>query len=289
MNNKTRKLIYCDLEKIDYKEAWDLQKAIHQLRVENKIDDVVEAVVSQKSKYVKDVCNELKLDFEKNYSIIFRVYDNGCAYRFVTSFDGEQQVYSDNVVLNFKKNYKAYFPEVEEDLISHFESAFEYTDLNSIPSEKVGQPPFLIEADNGVKVAITETAVYNYPCMFIKRTGENTLTGYFPKAVLEVEDADDRNEIIKKEADYIAEVKGTRAFPWRILMVSQQDKELLENQMVFLLSDPNKLKDTDWIKPGKVAWDWWNANNVFGVDFESGLNTETYKYFIDFASKFHLD
>jgi alpha-glucosidase len=64
---------------------------------------------------------------------------------------------------------------------------------------------------------------------------------------------------------------------------------LIENDIVYRLGSPLKLKDTQWINPGKVAWDWWNANNVFGVNFKSGINTETYKYYVDFASRYGLE
>jgi len=258
-------------------------------KVINSVNEKIETVVRQKSKFVKNFYNELRLDFDENYSIIFRAYNNGCAYRFETDFDNDMIVYNEDVSLNFVDNYKSYFPGVEEDLISHYEAAYEYINLGSIDEDRIGLLPFLVDTENGIKIAFTESGVYNYPNMFLQRTYDNSFSGIFPNVVLQVEDVRDREESVISEADYIAKVKGSRNFPWRILMISEEDKDLIENQMVFLLSDSLKLKDTEWINPGKVAWDWWNANNVFEVDFESGINTDTYKYYIDFASEFNLD
>jgi alpha-glucosidase len=110
-----------------------------------------------------------------------------------------------------------------------------------------------------------------------------------PKAILETYKRGDRAEVIASNADYIAMTRGSRSFPWRVMVVASEDRELLENELVYKLSSPCLLAETDWIRPGKVAWDWWNANNIYGVDFRAGINTETYKYYIDFASEFGLE
>jgi alpha-glucosidase len=73
-----------------------------------------------------------------------------------------------------------------------------------------------------------------------------------------------------------------------LMGVAEKDGDLLTNQLVWLLEKPSQVADTSWIKPGKVAWDWWNANNIYGVDFKSGINTATYRYYIDFAAKYGL-
>ena len=70
--------------------------------------------------------------------------------------------------------------------------------------------------------------------------------------------------------------------------IAEKDGDLITNQLVWLLAKPSQVQDTSWIKPGKVAWDWWNALNLEGVDFKSGVNTQTYKYYVDFAAKYGL-
>jgi alpha-glucosidase len=119
-------------------------------------------------------------------------------------------------------------------------------------------------------------------------TGGNGLAAVFPPYPLKEKLARDRDFRVVESADYIAVTKGTRTFPWRVVGVAEKDSDLLTNQLVWLTEKPSQVQDTSWIKPGKVAWDWWNANNVYGVDFKAGINTQTYKYYIDFAAKYGI-
>jgi alpha-glucosidase len=159
---------------------------------------------------------------------------------------------------------------------------------------------------NDVKVLFSESSLYNYPGMFLEKKSENMLSTKFPKYVLETkpaifdptigdqiqigaEDESDRTQKIVKEANYIAKLEGRKKLPWRVFIVSDDDRTFVESNLVTQLSESSKLEDTSWIKPGKVAWDWWNANNVYGVDFKAGINQETYKYYIDFASENNIE
>jgi alpha-glucosidase len=140
-----------------------------------------------------------------------------------------------------------------------------------------------------VKVLFTEAALQSYPGMFLEVTKTELMKAIHPKYVLKAipneESSPDRNQILKEKANYIAKVSGNRKYPWRVFMISDDDRTFVESNLVTKLSDPSKIADASWIKPGQVAWDWYNANNIYDVDFESGINTETYKYYIDFASK----
>ncbi|MBN1302454.1 MAG: glycoside hydrolase family 97 protein [Melioribacteraceae bacterium] len=248
-------------------------------------------IVPIKSKVVNDECNEIILYFESNCSVIFRAYNNGCAYRFILGIEDSIRVIDEELLLNFPDEYYIYFPQ-ESSFISHFEQNYSYKKIKTISQSEFCSLPALVDTRQGVKIGLTESSLYDYPGLFLSGTSGNSLKGIFPKAILEASSAEigaDRNEVIKKEADYIAATTGKRSFPWRIFMISHIDAELLENQLVYLLSDELKLEDTDWIKPGKVAWDWWNALNIYGVDFKSGPNTETYQYYIDFASEYGIE
>ena len=139
------------------------------------------------------------------------------------------------------------------------------------------------------KVLLTESALIDYPGMFLAKIGSNSMTATFPKYVLKAVPNEasnpDRNQILVEEADYIAKIKGKRSYPWRVFIISDDDRTFVESNLVTQLADKTKIPDADWIKPGQVAWDWYNANNIYGVDFEAGINMETYTYYIDFASK----
>ncbi len=142
------------------------------------------------------------------------------------------------------------------------------------------------------KVLFTETALHNYPGMFLRGNLNNTLDATYPKYILKLHNSEkrpDRTEIIDEEAAYIAKINGAMEFPWRVFIISDDDRAFVESNLAYQMARPQVISDTKWIKPGKVAWDWYNANNIFGVNFKSGINTATYKYYIDFASKNNLE
>jgi hypothetical protein len=140
----------------------------------------------------------------------------------------------------------------------------------------------------GIKLIIGESDVDDYPGLWLHGNSNDSLSGTFPHYPLKEDARNDRDIRVAETADYIADTKGTRTFPWRILGIAENDGALITNQLVYLLAKPSQVQDTSWIKPGKVAWDWYNANNIWGVDFKSGINTQTYKYYIDFASKYGI-
>jgi alpha-glucosidase len=251
----------------------------------------IKPVVATKKAVINDDFNELSITCKDGYSIAFRAYNQGIAYRFETSMEGDIEVDAEEMEIHFRESALAYFPE-EESFISHYERLYKKTTLESLSVTQFCSLPVFFRNPDNVNILFTEADLYDYPGMFLFGCAGNALIADFPKVILETtapENSKDRDEIITKEAGYIAAVKGPRSFPWRVFYISDSFADILENDLVHQLSTPLKIESTDWIKPGKVAWDWWNANNVYGVDFESGLNTETYKYYIDFASAYGLE
>ena len=254
-------------------------------RSEESIKEQIYAPLSTKSSVINNEFNLLTLTFKDNYKLEFRAYNHGVAYRFVTSIPNDIIVFSETVDLNFDKGSSVYFPE-EESIISHYERSYKYSRIGDIDVGKFCSLPFLIESPDGLKILFSESDLDDYPGLFMKKTGATTFSALFPKYVLNTTPfpgREDRNEVIEKEADYIARTVGDRSFPWRVFIIGE-DKDLIESSLMYQLASPSKIENTDWIKPGQIAWDWYNANNIYGVDFESGLNTDTYKYYIDFAS-----
>jgi alpha-glucosidase len=248
------------------------------------VDETVPTVVAVKSKTIRNNYNQLNLSFKPNYNVSFRVFDNGIAYRFETNLKGDVTVKNEEVGLNFAGNYGVLFPE-EETVYSHYERLYLDQKISSLKAGKFASLPTLVKADNNIKIGITEADLFDYPCLFLEATGKAAFVAKYPKVILKADPQGDRGIKNIQEADYIAKTSGARTYPWRVFMISTEDARLVENQMVFLLSRENKISDPSWIKPGLVAWDWWNENNVYGVDFKAGLDTKTYKYYIDFASK----
>ena len=250
----------------------------------SSVNETVQTVVAVKSKTIQNAYNQLILNFKTDYAVSFRVFDNGIAYRFETNRKDEITVKNEEVGLNFSGDYGVLFPE-EETLYSHYERLYLDQKLSSLAAGKFCSLPTLVKAVKNIKIGITEADLFDYPCLFMEATGKAAFKSKFPHVILKSETQGDRGIKNVQEADYIAKTSGTRTFPWRVFMISTEDARLVENQMVYLLSRDCKLAETSWIKPGLVAWDWWNENNLYDVDFKSGLDTKTYKYYIDFASK----
>lgn len=255
------------------------------------VDHEIVSPVPQKSARIRENYNELRLEMEGNYAIVFRAYNEGIAYRLETSLpQREVKVYSEEVSLNFAGDYSVYYPK-EDSFFSHNEREFLYLPLKAITPTSLASLPAIVVTNEGVKLAIGESDVDDYPGLWLRGNSNNSLSATFPPYPLkeELRKNNDRDFRVTQTADYIASTKGTRAFPWRIVGIAQKDADLITNQLVYLLAKPSQVLDTSWIKPGKVAWDWYNANNIYGVDFKSGINTQTYKYYIDFASRYGIE
>lgn len=247
-----------------------------------------------KKKSVQDNYNQLLLNFKGDFSIEYRAFDEGVAYRFITKKKGDITVKSEEVVLNFNQDYSTLMPYVrdlrnpKDPYISSFESHYESKKISEFAKDTLAFLPFLIDYKNHKKAVFLEANLQDYPGMFV--TNNKTKSGFearFPKYPLQEMNGGFHflNKLISQRADYLVKTKGTRNFPWRIVVISENDAALANNDMVQRLSEPSNIKDISWIKPGKVAWDWWNDWNIYNVNFQAGINTETYKYYIDFASK----
>lgn len=251
------------------------------------VNEDVQPVVAVKSKTINNNYNQLTLNFKPDYSVNFRLFNNGIAYRFETKIKNEITVKNEEVGLNFSGDYEVLFPE-EESVFSHYERLYLDQKISSLGAGRFASLPTVVKADNNIKIGITEADLFDYPCLFMEATGKSAFKSKFPQVILKSDPKGDREIQNVQEADYIAKTSGTRHFPWRVFMISTEDARLVENQMVFLLSRENQIADPSWIKPGQVAWDWWNDNNLYGVDFKAGLDTKTYKYYIDFAAKYKI-
>ena len=252
---------------------------------------------------IPEVYNELTLNLKGNYKVVFRAYDEGVAYRFETDFRKPIIIENETADFNFDADYQGIIPYVlrragqEGDLISQqfynsFENTYTHTHLSQMDSEKLAFLPLLVELNDGKKAVITEADLEDFPGLYLYNPkGGNSLSAMhagYPK-MREQGGHNNLQWLVKERENYIAKVDGKRSFPWRCIVISESDKELADSDLVYLLGSPSRIADADWIKPGKVAWDWWNAWNIYGVDFLAGINNDTYKYYIDFASQYGIE
>lgn len=249
-------------------------------------NQVLKPVVRQKSKQIIDHYNEMVLDAE-NYKLYFRVYNDGLAYRFHTDFPDSLKVLNEEVIYCFPEDYNTLFPE-ERSMLSAQQPLFKPMKLSEIGTDRFCSTPILIKVDENVRIFISESDLESYPGMFLRKQGKNELAGKFAAVSLEDYKTDDRQIFPTKRADYIARVNGTRNYPWRAMIVAENDANLITNQLIYKLA-PEAEGDYSWVRPGKIAWDWYNALILTGVDFKCGINNDTYKYYIDFASKYEIE
>lgn len=240
---------------------------------------------------IEDNYNEVTFSFRGNWALRFRVYDDGMAYRFINYCKETLFIESEEVSLRFPSDFTAYLPYVKkggDQFQTSFENVYTHTKLSQADNERICFLPVLIEASDGKKMCITEVDLESYPGMYLQNsTGKSQLDGVFAPYPSKTEQGGHnmlQQRVLQRE-DYIAKVEGEREFPWRVVIVSTEDKQLAVSNMTYKLASPSRVDDTSWIKPGKVAWEWWNNLNLYDVDFKTGINNETYKYYIDFASR----
>lgn len=256
----------------------------------NTVNRTLQPAVKQKSADIPENYNELTLHFKGDWGLVFRAYNEGVAYRFFTKFSGKITVLDETYSFHPATCKTVYFPE-EDGFYSHNERIFQPLSPSDLHSGQLASLPALVETGNGTKVLLTETDLQDYPGLWIEATDEKNgnLDGTFPRyPKYEVELTNRDVQPVDREP-FLAQTNGTRSYPWRLFLVAEKDADLLTNQLPWLLAEPGRIKNTDWIRPGKVAWDWWNNLNLYGVDFRAGINTQTYKYFVDFAAENRLE
>ena len=245
------------------------------------------AAIAYKRAEVHDHYNELTLCY-KNCDVIFRAYDDCIAYRFVSKSKKPFKVQSETAEFNFAEDWNTWVAFSWNGFESSFENIYEYYPLSQIHPEKLAYLPQMIDAPKGRKINIMESALYKYPGMYLQGNGTKNLHGVWAPLPKEMKQGGYNNiqEEILSRHDYLAECLPGEKFPWRIFAISTSDIQMVNNDIVYRLGDaPAKGSDFSWVKPGKVAWDWWNNFYVTGVDFKVGINNDTYKHYIDFAAE----
>ena len=248
---------------------------------------------------VRDAYNELTLKCRGGYSIQFRAYDDGAAYRLVSDLRRPFLVEQETADFNFAQDYPAFIPYVNDNRSGErycysFESYYDEIRLSQMAPDSLAITPLMIDLGQGKKAVVMEGGLLDYPGMFLlqnHRPDSHSLQAAFAPVPTEtfIGGHNRLNLIPSRRADYIARIDGPRALPWRVVLVTTRDTQLADNDMAQRLAPPCRIEDTSWIRPGKVAWDWWNTCNLTGVDFKAGMNTPTYKAFIDFAAANKLE
>ena len=241
------------------------------------------------------VYNYLTIASRDGYSIEFRAYDDGVAYRFVTAKKGELTVKNEVVEFNFPEDYNLVIPYADkrnDPYYSSFESQYTLEKTSDVKShvDRLAFMPVMVDAGKNGKLLLTESDVEDYPGLFVTFAEEKIGLKAFPTPrPSEWKITGSGSKRPTAYAEIVAITKGERTFPWRVVGYADDDTQLPVNNMVYQLAAPSRVEDTSWIKGGKSTWDWWNGVRLYGVDFRAGINTETYKYHIDFAAKYGIE
>ena len=246
------------------------------------IREIIIPVLPNKRSEIVSEYNLLEITFASGSALEFRAFDDGIAYRFKSSAVGEITILNEICEFRLPAGSVSWYP-LEESFMSHNERTYIPSSADTITEKHLASLPVLFQV-SGTNILITESDIEDYPGMWLRGAGDGKFKGVWPQYPDTEMLKEDRNLFVTKTKEYIAKTRGTRSFPWRVFVIAPTDAKLVESELVYKLAQPNKIEDTGWIKPGKVAWDWWNANNIYGVDFRAGINNETYKYYIDFAS-----
>jgi alpha-glucosidase len=261
-----------------------------------KISEQIISPVPEKRKLIKDEYTLLSIKFKQPYQIEFRAYDDGVAYRFLTKFKDSIVIEKEIANFHFPNNASAYYPSIHKrddaDIFhTSYEELFTLRKMDQIKKAELAYNPVLVSTEQGTKIGITESGLEDYPGMFLAGTENNELAGMFAPYPLEekMTGGDYPQSLVTKRADYIAFTKGSRSFPWRVMIIADEDKQLPSNDIVYRLAPPSRIGDASWIHPGKGTDEWTINVNLFNVPFRSGVNTNSYKYYIDFAKRFGFD
>ena len=280
-NEKLLKLDEIDLVAVDGQ--------LKGLRVKNStnqsVSNTVIPIVKEKSASYLENYNELNIGFKSDKGLTFRLYNEGIAYRFTTSAKDSLTIITENLNIHFHESDSTRY-QSSQSFNSSYETPYEHDRFGEMKGGKLCNLPLLTEKQNGSLVMVTESDLYDYPGLWLGNRGNAVLEGLhppYPRTNNYSGNVYSHGQILETY-DLIAKVKGVRTYPWRIFAVADNEVDLIQNNLVYLLARSSELEDISWIRPGVVMFDWWAKKYIYGVDFKSGINTKTAKYFIDFCA-----
>jgi len=214
----------------------------------------------------------------RHLNVEFRAFDDGLAFRYnLPARDGfaEYTLLDERTRLSFPADTSARALPLK-DYTTSYENYYVTKKITEMTPGPLFALPMLMEQGAGADktwLALTEANLTDYAGMYV--TGGEGMPGTLAAKLSPLPGRSDGAKVVGK-----APFKS----PWRVLMVADDPGRLIESNIVFNLSEPSKIADTSWIKPGKTTFPWWNGYVLEGVDFKPGVNTATMKHYIDFCA-----
>jgi alpha-glucosidase len=252
------------------------------------VDRMVVPEIKEKRSVIAEHYNEVSLLFADKTRLEIRLYDEGMAYRMSTNRKGELTIFDEAADFVFAPSSTVFFQQ-DSNMNSDYEAPYVEQKIQDIEQGVTGNYPALVKVPSGTNILLLESDLQDYPCLWLEKGSQNLNAHFwnYPKTYNVKGNSKNRRQIVSCE-DYIAKTSGKRTFPWRVFAVAQEDKDLMNNQLVYLLAPECQIEDPSWIKPGWVTFDWWARRGLYNVDFKAGINTATAKYMIDFAADFGI-
>jgi alpha-glucosidase len=259
--------------------------------------ETISVPVPYRKKTVIEHFNQLMLVFRSPFTLQFRMYNEGMAYRIGTGsgFKDSSFVKNEDVLFELDSKASVWFAHMDkrqnvDRFHTSFEAIYKKQALRDIADTMLTYSPLTVSLPNGYHLGISDANLIDYPGMFLQKNG-NALQGVFAPypSKEKLMEGEFPQYVVEERADYIAKIKGEKMLPWRAVLVGKKDIDLPNNDLLWLLGEPSKIKDHSWIKYGKGTDEWITGINLFNIPFKAGLNTATYKYYIDFANRFGLD
>lgn len=276
-------------------ERWDGASGMRPRAVTRSVNDTIVPRLALKRSRIPDHFNELRLDFRTGYQIEFRAYNDGIAFRWIADREGEITIQNEEVLFALPDSARVWWPEMQPRTdVDRYHSAFEepylHKTLSALPATSLAYAPVLA-THAGLRMVILESDLSDYPGLLLDHPATGGIRGVFAPAVTKerITAGEFPQRLAEERAPYLARTSGRRSFPWRVIALSTTDAGLIENDLVYRLARPEMPGDWSWVKPGISTEEWICGSNLYGVDFAAGLNTETYRYYIDFAAEFGLD
>ena len=283
--NGTKILDTCPLSLTVGNDTWGTDKCRKVTR--KSVSEKVEFIVPRKYKETVDNYNQVELIY-KDYKIEFRIYNDGVAYRFVSTANNKQPVKKESVSFRFGQDHTSYTL-LTDQLQNWFEQDYTVKPINALPKDSFSVAPVMVEVDK-YKVLLAEANLYNYPGMYLQPALESFHGIFANYPDKEVPYEGDNKIYASTRKDYLIPTCGKRVFPWRVTGIFDNASSILQSELIYLLSEEKEqAADYTWVKPGKVLWDWWNDRNIYHINFKSGINTDTYLYLVDYAAKHHIE
>jgi alpha-glucosidase len=260
------------------------------------INTTLENPIPERRKIITDHYNSLHLKLDNGLTLECRAYNDGVAWRWISGFKDSIIIKNEVCSIQFADNFPVIYPEVEirsdtDSFHTSFEDPYKRNNLDSISNQNLLYTPLLVAPATGYKMLITESDIEEYPGLFFRGSSLQSLEACFAKYPDEeyIKEGEFPQSIVKTREDFIAKTKGTRTFPWRVIILSKKDTALASSDMVYRLASPSRVNDLSWINPGQGTDEWIIGISLFNVPFKAGINTATYKYYIDFAKKSGLE